>query len=78
MEQVQQAQVCDQEMSNVFTFFFETQSVINSVSFALVSLHSEVQSFKYVQTRLVERDKLQRILQPLRFHRNDVNTTPAC
>ena len=68
MEQVQQAQVCDHKMSDVFTFFFETQTVINSVSFALVSLHSKVQSFKCVQSRLVERDKLQRILQSLRFH----------
>ena len=47
MEQVQQAQVCDHKRSDVFTFFLKTQSVINKVSFALVSLHSEVQSFKY-------------------------------
>ena len=47
MEQVQQAQVCDHKRSDVFNFFLKTQSVTNNVSFALVSLHSEVQSFKY-------------------------------
>ena len=47
MEQVQQAQVCDHKRSDVFTFFLKTQSVINNVSFEIVSFHSEVQSFKY-------------------------------
>ena len=46
MEQVKQAQVCNHKRSDMLTFFFQTQSVINNVSFALVSLRSEV-SFKY-------------------------------
>ena len=47
LEQIQQAQVCNHNRSNVFTFSLKIQSVINNVSFTLVSLHPEVQSFKY-------------------------------
>ena len=47
MDQVQQAQVCGHKRSDVIIFLLKTQSVINNVSHALVSLHSEVQSFKY-------------------------------
>ena len=47
MEQVQQGQVCEHKRSDVFFFFLKTKSVLNNVSFALVSHHSEVQSFKY-------------------------------
>ena len=88
MEQVQQAQVCNHKRSEVITFFLKAQSVINNVSFALVSHLLEVQSFKYelkkfnnkfreafqemsngrMPSKLIEPDKLQRILQPLRFH----------
>ena len=47
MKQVQRARICDHKWSDVFTFFLKTQSVVNDLSFAIVSLHSEVQSFKY-------------------------------
>ena len=93
-EQVQQAQVCDHKRNDVFTFFLKTQSVINNVSFALVSLHSELQSLKYelkqfdnkgrkvfqemstgiILSRLVEPDKLQRILHPVCFHHKTMST----
>ena len=46
MEQVQQEEVCDHKRNEVFTFLYKTQSLINNISFALISLHSEVQSFK--------------------------------
>ena len=42
MKQVQRARICNHKWSDVFTFFLKTQSVIIKLSFAIVSLHSEV------------------------------------
>ena len=40
MEEAKRAQVCNHKRSDVFTFFFKTQNVLNNVFFSLLSVQS--------------------------------------